>query len=151
MRRAVGALIGIALVACRGAAAEPPLDALISRILREDRIPSAVVAAGDADRISYLKAFGEARLDTVFDLASVTKVVATTTAALMLVEEGRIALDRPVGEYLAAFAGRALTVRDLLAHRSGLPAYLTPRRSGPQGILEEIAELPTRRERPVYS
>lgn len=151
MRRAVGVLIGIVWVACRGTAAEPPLDALISRILREDHIPAAVVVAGDTNRISYRKAFGEARPDTVFDLASVTKVVVTTTAALMLVEEGKLALDRPVGEYLSAFAGRALTVRDLLAHRSGLPAYLTPRRSGPEGILEEIVALPTRRERPVYS
>ncbi len=151
MRLASGVLLGAALAACRGAPPEPPLDALISRILREDRIPAAAVVAGEGDRVTYRKAFGEARPDTVFDLASVTKVVATTTAAMMLVEEGRLALDRPVGEYLSAFAGRPITVRDLLAHRSGLPAYLTPRRADPEGILAEIAALPSRREKPVYS
>lgn len=151
MRVAAGLLLGAALAACRGAPADAPLDALVARILQEDRIPAAVVVAGEGDRILYRKAFGEARPDTVFDLASVTKVVATTTAAMMLVEEGRLALDRPVGEFLAALAGRPVTVRDLLAHRSGLPAYLTPRRRSPESILEEIAVLPVRREKPVYS
>lgn len=151
MRLAAGFLLGAALSACRGAPADAPLDALVARILQEDRIPAAVVVAGEGDRVLYRKAFGEARPDTVFDLASVTKVVATTTTAMMLVEEGRLALDRPVGDFLAAFAGRPLTVRDLLAHRSGLPAYLTPRRRSPEGILEEIAALSVRREKPVYS
>ncbi len=63
----------------------------------------------------------------LFDLASMTKVVATTTMAMLLVEEGRLELDRPVAEYLPAFgaAGKGMvTVRDLLAHRSGLIPFI---------------------------
>jgi len=62
--------------------------------------------------------------DTIFDVASLTKVVATTPAIMRLVEEGRLQLDAPVGRHVAAFAtdGReAVTVRHLLTHTSGLP------------------------------
>ncbi len=62
---------------------------------------------------------------TIFDLASLTKVVATTTAMMILVEEGRIALDEKVATHLPTFAARAkgeVTVRQLLTHASGLPS-----------------------------
>src|SRR5262249_42089761 len=62
-------------------------------------------------------------VDTIFDLASVTKVVATTTAAMILVEEGRLRLTDPVAAFIPGF-GRygkdRITVRDLLTHMSGL-------------------------------
>jgi CubicO group peptidase (beta-lactamase class C family) len=62
---------------------------------------------------------------TLYDLASLTKVVATTTAAMILYDEGKLRLDEPVARYLPAFAGGVrsrVTVRQLLTHRSGLPA-----------------------------
>jgi CubicO group peptidase (beta-lactamase class C family) len=62
---------------------------------------------------------------TVYDLASLTKVVATTTAIMILYDEGKLRLDDPVWRYLPAFAGGAknnVTIRHLLTHRSGLPA-----------------------------
>ena len=61
--------------------------------------------------------------DTQFDLASLTKVIATTTMAMMLVDEGRLDLDRPVRDYFSKFSGGAkdrIRVRDLLTHSSGI-------------------------------
>ena len=65
----------------------------------------------------------EMDLEVVFDLASLTKPLATAPVALMLAEEGAFDLDAPVGRYLPEFAGRAAAGRDLLTHRSGLPAW----------------------------
>jgi len=62
---------------------------------------------------------------TIYDLASLTKVVATTTAIMILYDEGKLRLDDPVWRYIPAFAGGAknnITIRQLLTHRSGLPA-----------------------------
>jgi CubicO group peptidase (beta-lactamase class C family) len=62
---------------------------------------------------------------TIYDLASLTKVVATTTAIMILYDEGKLRLDDPVWRYIPAFAGGAknnITIRHLLTHRSGLPA-----------------------------
>jgi CubicO group peptidase (beta-lactamase class C family) len=113
----------------------------VPTILEQDQIPSCVIVSGDVDRVTYSKAFGDARLDTIYDLASCTKVVATTTAVMKLVEEGRLSLNDPIGKYLKPFEGRAITISDLLHHRSGLPAYLTPKAGGCDGILAEIASL----------
>lgn len=134
-----------AVVLCLSACAPPPapespLDRLVPAILDQDRIPSAVVVAGTADGITYRRAFGGARLDTVFDLASLTKVVATTTVAMKLVEEGRLSLDDRVARHLPAFADRDITIEQLLTHRSGLPAYLTP--SPGQGADDILAAFP---------
>jgi CubicO group peptidase (beta-lactamase class C family) len=138
----IASFLGLAvLAACRVAEPEHPLDRAIPPILVRDHIPSAVVIVGTKDSVVYRKAFGSARLDTLFDLASVTKVVGTTTAAMKLVEEGRISLDDPVARYLKPFEGRTMTVRDLLSHRTDLPPYLKPRASSPDAILEEIAAL----------
>lgn len=99
-------------------------------------IPGAVVLIGNRDRILYRHSFGQRALeprsqpmsvDTIFDLASVTKVVATTTAVMQLVEQGRLRLDAPVGRYWPEFSASAkaqITVRELLLHTSGLPPDL---------------------------
>jgi CubicO group peptidase (beta-lactamase class C family) len=137
--------LGIGAASCRPAEpsslmeASSPLDTVVPAILEKDHIPAAVIVAGDVDKITYRKAFGGATLDTIFDLASCTKVVGTTTAVMKLVEEGKLSLDDPVGKVLPAFREREISIRDLLEHRSGLPAYLTPRSRTPDGILEEIA------------
>lgn len=100
------------------------------------RIPGAVVLIGDENGVLYRRAFGyRARaprlepmtVDTVFDLASLTKVVATTTAVLQLIEQGELALDETVAHYWPAFGAGSkapITVRELLTHTSGLPADL---------------------------
>jgi CubicO group peptidase (beta-lactamase class C family) len=125
---------------------------LIDRAVSSGVIPGAVLAAGvhTAEPL-LLHVAGDAQRDaaarrpmtagTVFDLASLTKVVATLPAVLYLVGRGEIGLDRPVNRYLPAFAGPgkdAVTVRQLLLHISGLPAerkyYL---------LLQDAAEILT--------
>ena len=103
-----------------------------------DRVfPAASVAVTYRGNLVALKAFGQftyetnsptATVDTVFDLASLTKVVATTSMAMILYERGLLDLDLPVVAAVAEFAGEdprrdAVTLRMLLAHSSGLPAY----------------------------
>jgi uncharacterized protein YbbC (DUF1343 family)/CubicO group peptidase (beta-lactamase class C family) len=108
-----------------------------------DLIPGGVVIVGQGDRILLRKAYGSRSLipvrspmtvDTIFDLASLTKVVATTTAVAKLFEQGKIRLADPVTKYLPEFQGgkSAITVRDLLVHFSGMrpDVDLVPKWSG---------------------
>ena len=108
------------------------IDELVQEAIRRRELPGAVVVVGHGEEIGYQKAFGNRAvepapeamtLDTVFDLASLTKVVATTTSIMILVEEGRIRLTDRVASYIPSFArsGKAeITVRHLLTHTSGL-------------------------------
>lgn len=102
-------------------------------------VPGAVVLVGVGDRVLYRQAFGNRgpddpspmTVDTVFDLASLTKVVVTTTAVLQLAERGRLDLDAPAARYWPAFGAngkQAIRIRELLAHTSGLPAGVDPGR-----------------------
>ncbi len=98
--------------------------------------PAAVVEAGDATAPLWREPFGSltfdagaapASNDTIFDLASLTKVLSTTPLAMQQIERGAMALDDPVSQYLDTWQGAdraGVTVRDLLAHASGLPAWL---------------------------
>jgi len=97
--------------------------------------PGAVLAVGRHGRVALLAAVGRYGTDdarpvdpgTLYDLASLTKVVGLTTACMQLVDEGRLALDAPVRRYLPEFQGggdkERVTVRHLLTHSSGLPAW----------------------------
>ena len=113
--------------------------ATISRVVRRGLdaggYPGAAVVIGRRGAAVYAKGFGRlgwtkdaAEVDadrTIYDLASLTKVVGTTTAAMILYDENRLDLDAPVSRYLPTFTGGAkdlVTVRHLLTHRSGLPA-----------------------------
>ena len=94
--------------------------------------PGAVVVVGRGDQTVYEKAFGfratvpaeePMTLDTVFDLASLTKVVATTTAMMTLIEDGRVRLNDTVASHIPGFEryGKAgITIRHLMTHVSGL-------------------------------
>lgn len=95
--------------------------------------PGAVIAIGLHGRLVALESFGKMASapdalpmprDAIFDLASLTKVVGTTTAAELLYDRGQLDLDRPVVSYLPGFAGTPghaqITVRHLLSHSSGL-------------------------------
>jgi len=108
------------------------IDEVVADAIRDKKLPGAVVLVWHAGRTLYHKAYGNRALvpavepmtlDTIFDLASLTKVVATTTSVLMLVEEGRLRLTDRVSTFIPDFAkyGKGdITVRHLLTHVSGL-------------------------------
>ncbi|MFN3168218.1 MAG: serine hydrolase domain-containing protein [Phycisphaeraceae bacterium] len=126
------------------------LDAIIGRGVADRLYPGAVCVVGRVEpgtgrhEVVYARAFGSTAyepagvgagggrpvsLQTRYDLASVTKLVGTTSAALIAISDGRLALDAPVAAYLPDFArhGNAgVTVRQLMTHTSGLPAYERP-------------------------
>lgn len=91
---------------------------------------------------------GEGPVDpdrTVYDLASLSKVVGTTTAVMLLVEDGRMSLDDPVQAYLPEFAGSGkerVTIRHLLTHTSGLPAWAQLSAATPQDGLLRLMRVP---------
>jgi uncharacterized protein YbbC (DUF1343 family)/CubicO group peptidase (beta-lactamase class C family) len=108
------------------------IDTVVSESIANGETPGAVVLVGRGDTIVFRKAYGQRAvspapepmtLDTMFDVASLTKVVATTTAAMMLLEDGRIRLIDPVAKYVPEFGKYGkdrITVRDLMTHMSGL-------------------------------
>ncbi len=108
------------------------VDAVIDHAVQENNIPGAVLVVGHDGRVIYRKAYGERALEprrepmtlnTIFDLASLTKVIVTTTSVMQLVEEGKIRLNDPVAKYLPEFAQNGkqdITIRQLLTHFSGL-------------------------------
>ena len=111
------------------------VDALIEAAIRDGATPGAALVVGRGDRVVRLRGYG--RLDwasgaaevtdsSLYDLASLTKVIATTTAVMQLVERGDLALDTRIGEHLFDWAmdwRRDVTVRQLLTHRGGLPPF----------------------------
>ena len=105
---------------------------VIVEAVRDGRVPGAVAAVGTGQDTAAVWVAGQAdttpgaerpmRAGTVFDLASLTKVVGTATAVLALAGSGGLGLDDRAGRYLPAFCAlREVTVRQLLAHTSGLP------------------------------
>ena len=108
------------------------IDQVVADAIAAKQVPGAVVVVGRGDRIVYRKAYGHRALspkpepmtlDTIFDMASVTKVVATTTAVMALVEDGKIRLVDPVASFIPEFGKYGkdrVTVRHLLTHMSGL-------------------------------
>jgi len=110
--------------------------AVVERGLERRAFPSAVVETGNHDRATWRDAFGKLTYeadapatthDTIYDLASLTKVMATTTAAMQAIEASAIALDDRVATYLPEWRGadrESVTIADLLEHASGLTAYL---------------------------
>lgn len=134
-----------------------PVFKIIKKTIRSGKIPGAVVLIGKQDRVLYRRAFGHRAIkpkklpmtiDTIFDLASLTKVVATTTALMQLVQEGKLCLEDPVAKYWPEFKANwkeNITVRELLTHYSGLrpDLDLKPEWSGyDMAIRMIIAEKP---------
>jgi uncharacterized protein YbbC (DUF1343 family)/CubicO group peptidase (beta-lactamase class C family) len=113
----------------------------MEQAVTEKQIPGGVVAVGHNGRLVYLKAFGLRSLeptrelmteDTIFDLASLTKCMATTISVMKLVQQGRVRLNDPVAAYLPEFAQNGkqdITVRELMTHYSGLGPDLDLNRS----------------------
>jgi CubicO group peptidase (beta-lactamase class C family) len=111
------------------------LDSIVRVGLEQGAAPGAALAVGRFGRLVHLKGYGttdyaagapSVDATTIYDLASLTKVVATTTAAMILEEEGKLDLSRTVQSYLPEFSApdkAAITVRMLLTHRGGLEAF----------------------------
>ncbi|MDE3105094.1 MAG: sodium/solute symporter [Acidobacteriota bacterium] len=119
-----------------------PVDDLIQNAIAARKLPGAVLIIGHQGSVVYRHAYGVRKLagepgvdgrpsaaepmtlDTVFDMASLTKCLVTAVAVLQLQEAGKLDVDHPVVEYLPEFAAngkQSVTVRDLLTHYSGLP------------------------------
>src|SRR5712692_8241086 len=109
----------------------PKLDSVIEQAIQENRIPGAVLIVGHNGEIVYQKAYGRRALvpraeamtlDTIFDCASLTKVIATTPSVMKLFEDGKLRLDDRVTEYLPEFQGgkSGIRVRNLMTHFSGM-------------------------------
>jgi len=110
------------------------IDHIMARAIRAGGFPGGVVVVGRRGATAVEKGFGTLGYSdktkvvaerTIYDLASLTKVVGTTTALMMLYDQGKVKLDEPVSTYLPEFSGGAkddITLRLLLEHRSGLPA-----------------------------
>ena len=128
-------------------AAHPPLDTVFDPLvlagIRRGIYPGAALVIGRHDTVLYAKGYGRLTWrstspavnadSTLWDVASLTKVVATTPALMLLVEQGKVVLDSPVVRYIPEFnsPGTArITVRHLLTHTSGLRATL-PLREAP--------------------
>jgi CubicO group peptidase (beta-lactamase class C family) len=115
----------------------------LAEAIAEHAFPGAVLLVGSADGPHFALAVGTHTYDggvpvrdtDLFDLASLTKVVGTTSAAMRLHDRGLLDLDRPVADSLPAFTSPTVTPRQLLAHCSGLPAYV-PFHRGPAESLE---------------
>lgn len=130
-----------------------PVDTLMRQALAERVFPGAVLLAGRADEIRFHAAYGVAdiddgrpvTIDTLFDLASLTKPLATTLAVMRLEADGRLDRRTPVAELLPAFRDKpaaAVTVAQLLRHTSGLPAWAP--------FSETLRDLPTAERRSAF-
>lgn len=132
---------------------------LIEKSIADGYYPGAVVLIAHRGQVIYRGVFGNQsltptvtpmRFDTIFDLASLTKVVVTTTAVMQLVEAGKLDLDAPVAHYWPAFAKNGkdnVTVRELLTHTSGfqaiLPAWTPPQDKNQRYLtgLQQVEQL----------
>ena len=131
----IGAILLVAAAAAPASDSLAALDRVVGDAIARKELPGAVVLVGHNKDIVFRKAFGNRALlpqkepmtvDTVFDMASLTKVVATAPSILLLAEEGRLRLADPVVRYLPDFAAGGAerakaTIEELLTHRAGLP------------------------------
>lgn len=129
-------------------------ETIIEDGIKNQSFPSAVLIVGNSKGILYQNAFGRltygddskpASLRTIYDLASVTKVIATTAAIMILYDEGKIDLQAPVYQYIPEFRNNGkenITVFNLLVHNSGLtawtPFYQDPNMDSPQKVKDAV-------------
>ncbi len=133
----------------------PEIDELVASALQREQMPGAVVIVGAKDTIIHRAAYGfkqleptrvEMTLDTIFDVASLTKPVATATAVLLLVDRGELDLDAPISATLPEFGNdgkETITAHHLLTHTSGLIADNSIRdyQNGPDSAWDRICKL----------
>ncbi len=107
------------------------IDALVEADIKDKKLPGAVILVGHKGKIVFRKAYGNRSLvptvepmtvDTIFDLASLTKVVATTTSIMILVEQGKLRLSDTIGKFIPEIddpQAKSVTIQQLLTHTSG--------------------------------
>lgn len=131
------------------------MDAIIAEGIATKKMPGCVVCIGRQGKIAWLKAYGhkqvepteaEMTTDTVFDMASITKPVATATSIMLLIERGKLSLSDKVSTLIPEFAvndKQDITIRDLLIHQSGLLAdnAIADYQSGPAEAMQKIYAL----------
>src|SRR4051794_34371355 len=112
------------------------IDAAITNAIADKKLPGGVLWLERSGQV-YHRAYGKRALtprsepmreDTIFDLASLTKVLATTPAMMLLIERGQVKLDEPAHTYVPEIKGdgrEAITIRQLMTHTSGMPAGFT--------------------------
>lgn len=144
------------------------IDSVVVRGIAEGHMPGCVVAIGRREQLVLLKAYGHRQLepvaelmttDTVFDLASLTKPIATATSIMLLRDEGRLQLSDPVAKHWPEFGTEgkdAITIEHLLRHTGGLIAdnRLDDYLHGPAAAWQNIAALKpvaSPEERFIYS
>lgn len=170
LAQSVLAQLPAALPATQGTSAErlAQMDAVINASIDKKELPGAVVLVGRHGRTVWRKAYGARAvepqrepmtLDTIFDLASLTKVVATTTSIMILIEQGKVRLSDPVVQFIPEMKGEgrdAITVEQLMTHVSGFaPDFdLRDRWTGYNEAIKRLYREPLR-DRPgtrfVYS
>ncbi|MEO8659987.1 MAG: exo-beta-N-acetylmuramidase NamZ domain-containing protein [Bryobacteraceae bacterium] len=164
------ALFLMAAAICAAQPENPPnssFDDAINEAVRKDQIPGAVLLFGQSGRTPYVKAYGNRALvpareamtvDTIFDAASLTKVIATTSCVMKLFEQGKLRLNDKATDYLPEFQGGKsdITLRHMLTHFSGLRPFvaLKPTETGYETglnrmLADKAVNLPG--ERFVYS
>ena len=141
---------------------------VIRRAAKHLAFPAASVEVGDATQPLWSDAFGHLTFgpaspatttDTIFDLASLTKVLATAPLLMRLIEQGAMALDDPVAAHIDRWRGadrESVTIRDLLSHTSGLPEHrhYYETMSGLEAVIDAICREPlvyAPRSQSVYS
>ncbi|MFN7803535.1 MAG: serine hydrolase domain-containing protein [Planctomycetaceae bacterium] len=144
------------------------IESLISAAIQEGKLPGCVLTVGRHDQVLLSRAFGHRQLvpapqpmtdDTIFDLASLTKPIATGTSVMLLIERGQLQVTDRVAQHWPEFGTRGkelLTLFDLLTHQSGLIADnpLADYEQGPDEAWRKICDLPLRtppRTKFVYS
>lgn len=139
-------------------------EALINQMVQDRVIPGASYALIDGAEC-HIEQVGVAQVkpaikplwpDAMYDLASVTKVVGTTTVALQLMHDGQLEIDRPVHDYLTTLRSTTITSRNLMTHTSGLSGYIPNRNTlSADALLAAIQRLPissrNRNHRVVYT
>jgi CubicO group peptidase (beta-lactamase class C family) len=137
---------------------EEQLDSIVTAAIADSTAPGVAIAVGRHGQVAILKGYGRTdwaesapavTAETIYDLASLTKVIASTTAAMLLEEEWRLDLDRPIASYLPEFDSPEkadITPRLLLTHRAGFEAFAPLYRdnSGREQYLSQINARPLR-------
>jgi uncharacterized protein YbbC (DUF1343 family) len=163
-------LLAVALCASSACAQSDfsSIDQIVNHAVDDHQLPGAVVVLGHGGHVVFRRAYGMRSLeptqepmtpDTIFDMASLTKPLATAVAVMQLYEQGRIGLNDPVAKYLPEFGANGkqdITIRHLLTHYSGLPPDLTldePWQGKEEGYRRAFAIAPMRPpgEQFVYS
>ncbi|MGA3019031.1 MAG: exo-beta-N-acetylmuramidase NamZ domain-containing protein [Bryobacteraceae bacterium] len=125
-------VLAAATLSAQSFAGAQAVDQVIQQAIQQNRLPGAVLIVGHDGKVVYRKAYGQRALvpkaeamtaDTIFDVASLTKVIATTSSLMKLFEQGRFRLNDKVTDYIPEFQGGKsdITLRNLFTHFSGLP------------------------------